>query len=172
MTSKTITLTREDSRLDHFPDLPPREDMHNTSHLHLRSVLTSLLIHFASRERALVHGEVPGAPTLERWRGSRRCDDRRVGRRSDACEVSTDGGGGGQDSNDAKGGGGDAGEQGAFFREGIELAVVGQVAPMAEATPRWPRPKAARPLLRESHRGPWQDPSRSQSSRRRGRLRS
>ena len=67
MTSKTITLPREDGRLDRFPDFPPREDMQNTKHLHLRSVLTTLLIHFADRERTLVHGEVPVAPTLDPW---------------------------------------------------------------------------------------------------------
>ena len=67
MTSKTITLPREDGRLDRFPDFPPREDMQNTRHLHLRSVLTTLLIHFANRESTLVHGEVPVAPTLDPW---------------------------------------------------------------------------------------------------------
>ena len=67
MTSKTVTLPREDGRLDRFPDFPPREDMQNTKHLHLRSVLTTLLIHFADRERTLVHGEVPVAPTLDPW---------------------------------------------------------------------------------------------------------
>ena len=67
MTSKTVTLPTEDGRLDRFPDFPPREDMQNTKHLHLRSVLTTLLIHFADRERALVHGEVPVAPTLDPW---------------------------------------------------------------------------------------------------------
>ena len=67
MTSKTVTLPTEDGRLDRFPDFPPREDMQNTKHLHLRSVLTTLLIHFSDRERALVHGEVPVAPTLDPW---------------------------------------------------------------------------------------------------------
>ena len=71
MTSKTTTLIRRDGRLDRFPDFPPREDMQNTKHLHLRSVLTTLLIHFADRERTLVHGEVPVAPTLDPWRDYR-----------------------------------------------------------------------------------------------------
>ncbi len=67
MTSKTVTLPREHGRLDRFPDFLPREDMQNTTHLHLRSVLTTLLIHFADRERTLVHGDVPVAPTLDPW---------------------------------------------------------------------------------------------------------
>ena len=67
MTSKTITLTQEEGKLERFPDFPPREDMQNTSHLHLRSIMTSLLIHYAQPERTLVHGEVPVAPTLDTW---------------------------------------------------------------------------------------------------------
>ncbi len=67
MTSKTITLSQEQSKLDRFPDFPPREDMQNTSHLHLHSVLTSLLIHFSERKGTLVHGEVPVAQTLDPW---------------------------------------------------------------------------------------------------------
>ncbi len=67
MTSKTITLTREDGKLDRFPEFPPREDMQNTTHLHLRSILTTLLIHFEEVEGTLVHGEVPVAPTLDPW---------------------------------------------------------------------------------------------------------
>ena len=71
MTSKTTTLTQEPGRLERFLELPPREDMQNTSHLHLQSVLTSLLIHFSKRHGTLVHGEVPVAPTLEPWEGYR-----------------------------------------------------------------------------------------------------
>ena len=67
MTNKTITLTREDGRLVRFPEFPPREDMQNTTHLHLRSILTTLLIHFGEDEGTLVHGEVPVAPTLDPW---------------------------------------------------------------------------------------------------------
>ena len=75
MTSKTITLTREDGRLDRFPEFPPREDMQNTTHLHLRSILTTLLIHFEEVEgtwctgrfrwrRRSIPGEITGYPTL------------------------------------------------------------------------------------------------------------
>ena len=67
MTSRTTTLTKETGRLERFPDFPPREDMQNTSHLHLRSVLTALAIHMGNPETTLVHGEVPVAPTLDPW---------------------------------------------------------------------------------------------------------
>ncbi len=67
MTSRTTTLTKEAGRLDRFPEFPPREDMQNTSHLHLHSVLTALAIHMGNRETTLVHGEVPVAPTLDPW---------------------------------------------------------------------------------------------------------
>lgn len=64
MTTKTTTLTREAPTPERFPEFPPRDDMQNTNHLHLRSVLTSLSIFFASRPRTLVHSEMPVSPTL------------------------------------------------------------------------------------------------------------
>ena len=67
MTSRTTTLTKEEGRLERFPEFPPREDMQNTSHLHLRSILTALAIHMGNPETTLVHGEVPVAPTLDPW---------------------------------------------------------------------------------------------------------
>ena len=67
MTSRTTTLTQEAGGLERFPDFPPREDMQNTSHLHLHSVLTALAIHMGNRETTLVHGEVPVASTLDPW---------------------------------------------------------------------------------------------------------
>ena len=56
MTGKTTTLTQETGKLERFPDFPPREDMQNTSHLHRRSILTSLAIHIGNPETTLVHG--------------------------------------------------------------------------------------------------------------------
>ena len=67
MTSKTTTLTQEEGKLERFPEYPPREDMQNTAHLHRRSILTALAIHIGNPETALVHGEVPVAPTLDPW---------------------------------------------------------------------------------------------------------
>ncbi len=67
MTTNTTALTQKLRSLDRFPEFPPREDMRNTSHLHLRSVITSLVIHYAHLENTLVHGEVPGALTLSPW---------------------------------------------------------------------------------------------------------
>ena len=67
MTSKATTLTKGTAKLERFPDLPPREDMQNTSHLHRRSILTSFATHIGNRETTLVHGEVPVAPTLDPW---------------------------------------------------------------------------------------------------------
>ena len=67
MISRTSILTKEAGRLERFPEFPPREDMQNTSHLHLRSILTALAIYLGNRETTLVHGEVPLAPTLEPW---------------------------------------------------------------------------------------------------------
>lgn len=67
MTSRTTTLTQEREKLERFPDFPPRDDMQNTSHLHLRSILTALAIHMGNPETTLVHGEVPVAPTLDPW---------------------------------------------------------------------------------------------------------
>ena len=67
MTGKTTTLTQETGKLERFPDFPPREDMQNTSHLHRRSILTSLAIHIGNPETTLVHGEVPVALTLDPW---------------------------------------------------------------------------------------------------------
>ena len=67
MTSRTTILTKEADRLERFPDFPPREDMQNTSHLHLRSILTALAIHMGNPETTLVHGEVPVALTLDPW---------------------------------------------------------------------------------------------------------
>ena len=67
MTSRMTTLTKEAGKLERFPDFPPREDLQNTSHLHLRSVLTALAIHMGNPETTLVHGEVPVALTLDPW---------------------------------------------------------------------------------------------------------
>ena len=67
MTSRTTILTREGEKLERFPDYPPRDDMQNTSHLHLRSILTALAIHMGNPETTLVHGEVPVALTLDPW---------------------------------------------------------------------------------------------------------
>ena len=67
MTSRTTTLTNEAGGRECFPEFPPREDMQNTTHLHLRSVLTTLVIHLGSPETTLVHSEAPVAPTLAPW---------------------------------------------------------------------------------------------------------
>ena len=67
MISRTTTLTKETGRLERFPDFPPREDIQNTSHLHLHSILTALAIHMGNPETTLVHGEVPVALTLDPW---------------------------------------------------------------------------------------------------------
>ena len=72
MTLNATTLTNKPMILDRFPEFPPREDMQNSSHLHLRSVITTLVIHFARIEKmALVHSEVPVAPSLSPWKGRR-----------------------------------------------------------------------------------------------------
>lgn len=72
MALNATTLTNKPMILDRFPEFPPREDMQNSSHLHLRSVITTLVIHFARIEKmALVHREVPVAPTLSPWKGRR-----------------------------------------------------------------------------------------------------
>ena len=71
MTTKATTLIQEASQPERFPEFPPREDMQNTNHLHLRSVLTSLAIHFAPRPRTLVHSEMPVSPTLGMQQGVR-----------------------------------------------------------------------------------------------------
>ena len=73
MTLNTTALTHKPISLDRFPEFPPREDMQNSSHLHLRSVITSLVIHYAHlNKKAFVHSEVPVAPSLSTW------EDRRV----------------------------------------------------------------------------------------------
>ncbi len=73
MTLNTTALTHKPISLDRFPEFPPREDMQNSSHLHLRSVITSLIIHYANlNKKTLVHSEVPVAPSLSTW------EDRRV----------------------------------------------------------------------------------------------
>ncbi len=71
MTIKTTTLTQKASESERFPEFPPRDDMQNTNHLHLRSVLTSLSIYFAPRPRTLVHSEMPVSPTLGMQHGVR-----------------------------------------------------------------------------------------------------
>lgn len=75
MALNTTVLTHKRVSLDRFPEFPPREDMQNTSHLHLRSVITTLTIHYDRlRRRAFVHSEVPVAPSLSPW-GSHRVPD-------------------------------------------------------------------------------------------------
>ena len=72
MDPNTTMLTSRPISLDRFPEFPPREDMQKTSHLHLRSVITSLVIHFDRLEKkTLVHSEVPVAPSLSPWRDHR-----------------------------------------------------------------------------------------------------
>ena len=71
MTTKETTLTQEASQPERFPEFPPRDDMQNTNHLHLRSVLTSLEIYFAPRPNTLVHSEMPVSPTLGMQQGVR-----------------------------------------------------------------------------------------------------
>ncbi len=75
MALNTTTLTPKPISLDRFPEFPPRDDMQNTVHLHLRSVITTLVIHYARvKKRAFVHSEVPVALTLSPW-GSHRIPD-------------------------------------------------------------------------------------------------
>ena len=75
MTLDSTALTQKPISLDRFPEFPPRDDMQNSSHLHLRSVITSLVIHYARIEKlAFVHSEVPVAPSLSPW-GSHRIPD-------------------------------------------------------------------------------------------------
>ena len=75
MTLDSTALTSKPISLDRFPEFPPRDDMQNSSHLHLRSVITSLVIHYARIEKmAFVHSEVPVAPSLSPW-GSHRIPD-------------------------------------------------------------------------------------------------
>ena len=71
MTTKATAFTQEASTPERFPEFPPRDDMQNTNHLHLRSVLTSLTIHFAHRPNTLVHSEMPVSPTLGMQHGVR-----------------------------------------------------------------------------------------------------
>ena len=71
MTTKATAFTQEASTPERFPEFPPRDDMQNTNHLHLRSVLTSLAIHFAHRPNTLVHSEMPVSPTLGMQHGVR-----------------------------------------------------------------------------------------------------
>ena len=75
MALNTTALTHKPINLDRFPEFPPRDDMQNSSHLHLRSVITTLTIHYNRIEkRAFVHSEVPVAPSLSPW-GSHRIPD-------------------------------------------------------------------------------------------------
>ena len=71
MTTKATAFTQEASTPERFPEFPPRDDMQNTNHLHLRSVLTSLAIHFARRPNTLIHSEMPVSPTLGMQHGVR-----------------------------------------------------------------------------------------------------
>ena len=71
MPSRTTILTEEGVGLERFPEFPPRDDMQNTTHLHLRSTLSSLAMHLGNSETTLVHSEVPVAPTLDPWRAYR-----------------------------------------------------------------------------------------------------
>ena len=64
MTGKTTTLTQEKSKLERFPDYPPREDMQNWLYLYDSAVLTSLTIHFAEEPNVTVASEVPVGPSL------------------------------------------------------------------------------------------------------------
>ena len=64
MTSKTITLTREDGTLDRFPDFPPRDDMQNWLYLYAPTVVSALAIHFADVPHTVVASEVPVGPSL------------------------------------------------------------------------------------------------------------
>ena len=75
MTLNTTALTHKPISLDKFPEFPPRDDMQNSSHLHLRSIITTLTIHYARLKRKVfVHSEVPVAPSLSPW-GSYRIPD-------------------------------------------------------------------------------------------------
>ncbi len=71
MTTKATAFTQEASTPERFPEFPPRDDMQNTNHLHLRSVLTSLTIHFTHRPNTLIHSEMPVSPTLGMQHGVR-----------------------------------------------------------------------------------------------------
>ena len=64
MTSKTITLTREDGKLDRFPDFPPRDDMQNWLYLYDTAIVSSLAIHFRGLPHTVVASEVPVGPSL------------------------------------------------------------------------------------------------------------
>lgn len=75
MTLDSTALTHKPISLDRFPEFPPRDDMQNSSHLHLRSVITTLTIYYDRLEKmAFVHSEVPVAPSLSPW-GSHRIPD-------------------------------------------------------------------------------------------------
>ena len=64
MSSNTTTLAREAGGLKRFPIYPQREDMQNNYNLYLRSLMTSLPLHFRDQPNTLVHSETPVAPTL------------------------------------------------------------------------------------------------------------
>lgn len=75
MTLNTTALTHEPISLDRFPEFPPRDDMQNSSHLHLRSIITTLTIYYDRlKKRTFVHSEVPVALSLSPW-GSHRIPD-------------------------------------------------------------------------------------------------
>ena len=72
MALNTTTLAPKPISLDRFPEFPPRQDMQNAAHLHLRSVITTLTIHYDRlKKKAFVHSEVPVAPSLSPWAGHR-----------------------------------------------------------------------------------------------------
>ena len=59
MVGKTITLTTTPTKLERFPELPPRDDMNNPLYLYRPSYIYALELHMGDPETTIVLGEVP-----------------------------------------------------------------------------------------------------------------
>ncbi len=64
MTTKPTFTTQKSRIRKRFPVFPPRDDMQNFIHLHKRSIISSLIVHFGNSDTTLIGSEVPVAPSL------------------------------------------------------------------------------------------------------------
>ena len=71
MTSKLKQQAPDLGKLEQFPDFPPRDDMQNSLHLYLPSLLEALVEHLGNHETTLVLGEVPVRWTPSQQAGHR-----------------------------------------------------------------------------------------------------
>ncbi len=62
---KGVAAKRMAPKRRQFPEFPPRDDMQNTLHLYLPSVLSALALYLGELETTLVMSEVPVGPTLD-----------------------------------------------------------------------------------------------------------